>query len=69
LVSHSPARGPRPVAKTVFPGLRTITTPLNVTQSEGNLVSKLDGANTTAQLISAIKKRSQAAQPETTGST
>jgi len=49
--------GPRPMAQTAFPGLRAITAPLKVTQSEGNLVNELDGANPTALLISAIEKR------------
>ncbi|KAH9046714.1 hypothetical protein EDB84DRAFT_1558165 [Lactarius hengduanensis] len=48
--------GPRPVLQTAFPGLRAITAPLTVTQSEGNLVNELDNANPTALLISAIEK-------------
>ncbi|KAI9436565.1 hypothetical protein H4582DRAFT_398424 [Lactarius indigo] len=48
--------GPRPVSQTAFPGLRAITAPLTVTQSEGNLVNELDNANPTALLISAIEK-------------
>ncbi|KAH9165965.1 hypothetical protein EDB89DRAFT_2076313 [Lactarius sanguifluus] len=48
--------GPRPVLQTAFPGLRAITAPLTVTQSEGNLVNELDNANPTTLLISAIEK-------------
>ncbi|KAI9451105.1 hypothetical protein BJY52DRAFT_1125436 [Lactarius psammicola] len=48
--------GPRPVSRTAFPGLRAITAPLKVTQSEGNLVNGLDNANPTALLIAAIEK-------------
>ncbi|KAF8258886.1 hypothetical protein EI94DRAFT_1669339 [Lactarius quietus] len=47
--------GPRPVSQTSFPGLRAITAPLKVTQSEGNLISELDNTNPTELLISAME--------------
>ncbi|KAF8267685.1 hypothetical protein EI94DRAFT_1829958 [Lactarius quietus] len=47
--------GSCPVPRTAFPGLRTITAPLKVTQSESNNVSELNKANPTELLISAME--------------
>lgn len=46
--------GPRPALQRAYPGLRAITSPLEVTRSEGNLVNELDHRNPTAHLVSAI---------------
>ncbi|KAI0265603.1 hypothetical protein BC834DRAFT_924224 [Gloeopeniophorella convolvens] len=47
---------PRPALQTSFIGLRAMSAPLMVTQSEGNLINELDSANPTSLLISAIEK-------------
>ncbi|KAI0298130.1 hypothetical protein B0F90DRAFT_830891 [Multifurca ochricompacta] len=56
--------GPRPALRTTFPGLHAITKPMEVTQSEGNLVNKLDNANPISILISAIEKSALSGQAD-----
>jgi len=54
--------GPRPALQRAFPGLRAITSPLEVTRSEGNLVNELDNRNPTAHLVSAIAESALSGQ-------
>jgi len=48
--------GDTPKSSIEFPGLRSITPPLLVTRSEGNLVNELDNGNPSKLLIAAIRK-------------
>ncbi|OBZ76682.1 hypothetical protein A0H81_03932 [Grifola frondosa] len=49
----------KPTVHATFPGLQSLTRPLIVTSSEGNLVNSLDNANPSRILLSAIHNQSE----------